>query len=107
MRFRNPMAIRAALVMLALATCLTVCSPVHAQYWTSERAVGGIHINASGMLENATTDDLGRLRQFRAGLVGDIPAELRGATELRKVSLRRLEAAIVEHQASGKPSSCA
>jgi hypothetical protein len=69
----------------------------------STRAVGGVSIDAQGVARNATLDESGRLQQERADLLGNVPRGLDEATQMRKVSLRRLDEAIAEHLASGKP----
>jgi hypothetical protein len=61
-----------------------------------QNAVGGIAIDSNGLLKNATTDELGALANLRARVAQEVPGDLNAATELRKISLRRLEAAIVE-----------
>ena len=58
--------------------------------------VGGVSIDPNGVLQNASTDELGMLSRLRTQALGRIPGELGPFAELRKVSLRRLEAAIAE-----------
>jgi len=72
------------------------------QWWGAGRTVGGIAIDAEGMLENATVDELGKLSRLRRGSLERIPDELNGVVELRKISLRRLEAAIQQCTENGK-----
>jgi hypothetical protein len=67
------------------------------------RAVGGVSIDAWGLLNDAHLDDLGELVKLRAAALQDIPGELGQLAEMRKVSLRRLEAAIAQAQQTGKP----
>jgi hypothetical protein len=69
------------------------------------RAVGGISINSDGLIANATTDTLGKLRAERERLLMKVPTDLRGAAALRKVSLRGLEEAIEESIRANKPLS--
>jgi hypothetical protein len=69
------------------------------------RAVGGISINSDGLIANATTDSLGKLRTERVRLMQKIPADLHGSVTLRKVSLRGLEEAIEESIRTGKTLS--
>ena len=69
------------------------------------RAVGGISINSDGLIANATTDTLGKLRAERDRLLQKVPTDLHGAATLRKVSLRGLEEAIEESIRAGKPLS--
>jgi hypothetical protein len=67
------------------------------------RAVGGVAIDAQGILENVRTDALGQLAKLRSEALQKIPAGLNVFSESRKVSLRRLEAAIEQSMKSGKP----
>ena len=67
------------------------------------RAVGGVSIDAQGTARNATLDESGRLRRERADLLGSVPHGLDQATEMRKVSLRRLDEAIGAHLENGTP----
>ena len=67
------------------------------------RAVGGVSIDTDGLLSGAQPDALGVLAKLRNASLEKIPAELGPAVEMRKVSLRRLEAAIEECASSNKP----
>jgi hypothetical protein len=67
------------------------------------RPVGGIAIDAKGVLENVQTDALGQLAKLRAEALEKVPADLNAFADMRKVSLRRLEAAIEQSAKSGKP----
>ncbi len=61
------------------------------------QAIGGVAVDARGMLANAKIDESQRLRQeLSRTLAGmqDARAELTPATEIRKVSLRALQAAL-------------
>jgi len=81
--------------MVALALVLAMCPVLSAQYYDyGYRSVGGIAIDASGALDNATVDELGKLSRLRVQVLKAAPDSLNAPTELRKVSLRRLEAAI-------------
>ncbi len=67
------------------------------------RAVGGVLIDQRGILENATTDLLGELRAARAKSLQAAPAaELNRFTELRKISLKKLDAQLQRHAKSGE-----
>jgi hypothetical protein len=65
----------------------------------------GVAIDAEGVLDVKTfSDPGGKLRLERmAAVKADMPADLRKFTKLRKVSLRKLEAAIAERLKAGKP----
>ena len=92
-------------ITLALfCTLATISRPAHvaAQVFGFNRAVGGISINSDGLITNATTDTLGKLRAERDRLLQKVPADLHGAAALRKVSLRGLEEAIEDSIRAGK-----
>jgi len=88
--------------ILALAV-VVVCQIADAQVFERSRSVGGISIDTDGTLDNATLDDMGRLNKLRLEDIDQIPAELAGATRLRKISLRGLERAIQDCKANGQP----
>lgn len=66
------------------------------------QAVGGVWINANGILSNAEPDMVGELRQLRIKAMQEVPGDLNQPTEMRKVSLRKLEEAINEQIKAGK-----
>lgn len=91
---------------LALALGLMVIlSDASGQTNTSltTRAVGGISIDAAGVLRGATVDATGELQRLRAAELQPVPAELNQAVALRKVSLRGLEAALAAQIQRGQP----
>lgn len=102
----SPKAARAAR-RLAVAICaLTLVGALpavsQAQFFANTRAVGGVFVDTGGVLRNAAVDDLGELARVRARGLEGIPHGLGGMIELRKVSLRGLEAAIQQSVRSGK-----
>jgi uncharacterized protein DUF1598 len=66
------------------------------------QSVGGVSIDARGVVHNAELDALHALRDVRARAMQPIAGELRDPQELRKVSLRRLEAAVDEFIRTGR-----
>ena len=60
-------------------------------------------IDADGLVNNATIDNMNKLGDQRRQELEKIPGDLNGATEMRKISLRRLEAAIDECAKNNKP----
>lgn len=68
-----------------------------------QQPVGGVFVDANGVVGNAETDALGKLQQLRKSTLEQLPGDLNEPAELRKVSLRRLEAALAEHLKTGKP----
>ena len=69
------------------------------------QGVGGIAIDPSGTLTNAVQGDTKRLHDLRAQALKDVPGDMEPPAPLRKISLRRLEAAIAESKKLGDPLS--
>lgn len=90
------------LLWCALVLLLAGSHPAHAQL--VRQAVGGVSIDATGVVNNLRAAELDALRQQRAKAMHPVPGDLQAQT-LRKISLRRLEAAIADHRAGGKPLS--
>jgi len=67
------------------------------------RAVGGISIDADGVLANAEKDNLHKLHDLRARALAEVPGDLQEPAELRKVSLRGLAAVIADCQQNNRP----
>ena len=85
---------RVAVTLSTLTLIAALCPAASAQQFNTTRAVGGVSVDTSGVLNNALTDDVGELRRIRAEALGAIPDPLDRATELRKISLHRLDAAV-------------
>jgi hypothetical protein len=82
-----------------LATLASIAVGLSLPVWAGGNrvsAVGGVMVDVKGILTNATTDDTGNLRKVRLEALQAVPADLNAPTELRMVSLRRLEQAIAE-----------
>jgi hypothetical protein len=69
----------------------------------TNRAVGGISVDTNGVLQNAAVDATGQLQRFRAERLQPVPAELNQAVAMRKISLRKLEAALAKTVEAGQP----
>ncbi len=54
-------------------------------------AVGGVVVDAEGILRSATVDEMNRLAKFRVEQIKQLPDDMGVVTPLRKVSLRRLQ----------------
>ena len=65
--------------------------------------VGGVLIDANGVLVNAERDSLNKLRARRARALAEVPGDMRAPAELRKVSLRGLAAVIDECRQNNRP----
>lgn len=68
-----------------------------------QRQVGGVSINADGVLKNQTVDERLAVKRDQELAMRAVPGEMAGHAELRKISLRQLEAAISEHRKAGTP----
>lgn len=66
-------------------------------------AVGGVTVDADGVLDRAAADQLGELQRARAAAGRDTPAELNRSSAMRKVSLRGIEAALRKHVLAQTP----
>jgi hypothetical protein len=87
----------------ALACTLVLISPATSPAQVIESAVGGVSINAAGIVNAATLDNMNKLSNDRRLTLQKIPGDLNGAAEMRKISLRRLEAAIDDCAKNNKP----
>lgn len=101
---------RATSVLLALGLALGFVAEARAQANTTTtvatfvpRQVGGVSVDASGILTNSTRDDLGKLRRVLADAMQPVPDGMNQTAGLRKVSLKGLEAEIQKSLSSGKP----
>lgn len=87
---------------LAVAFLYGSATTARAQFFRGG-AVGGVKIDAEGIVSNPEVGELNELQAaWQAGL-HQVPAELNEFTELRFVSLRRLEAAIAAAQEQSRP----
>lgn len=75
------------LLAAAVAAVLGLTVPAQAQFY--RQAVGGISIDAKGILANAERDHNG-LRQFWLDLLKPLPDDLKQSSKIRKISLRGL-----------------
>ena len=69
----------------------------------SLRAVGGVAINSDGVINNVEKDQLGRLSAEYSRALHAPPGDLNAPSDLRKISLRKLDAALAEAAKQGKP----
>jgi hypothetical protein len=87
----------------AVASVLVLMSPATSRGQVIQSAVGGVSIDADGLLKNAKVVDMGKLSEDRRLALEQIPGNLNGATQMRKISLRRLEDAIDACTKNNKP----
>ena len=94
---------RWAAALLALAVAAAVSGPAQAQVNQGiQRAVGGVSINADGVLTNANVDAQGELQRARAEAFSKVPQGMKRSSGMRMVSLARLEAAFRKCADEGK-----
>ncbi|HBJ37993.1 MAG TPA: hypothetical protein DDZ51_25195 [Planctomycetaceae bacterium] len=105
-RLSSPLTVAATLA--AVVACTLAPPSAHAQIgggFGGQRAVGGVVIDANGVLRSATLDQrqasLKEMRQSIAQPQGDLAEP----AELRMISLAKLQQAMEESAASGKPLS--
>lgn len=65
--------------------------------------VGGVAVDTEGVLRLTTVEADDRLRAIRREMMKEIPSDVAKKTELRKISLRRLEAVLAKHAQTGEP----
>ena len=113
MKSIRPSCHRFAMLTVGLIACLALVTSVAiaqdggnnggGDRFFSLGAVGGISVDAQGVLANSSVDAVGGLRDLRLKALQASGDESGGPSEMRKISLRRLEAAIDRHLAAGEP----
>jgi len=106
---RNPRISSPLKILVALAAIFAaaiVASPVHAQVGLGQqRAVGGVVVDPAGVLRSATLDQRQASLQELRQAIGQPPGDLAEPAELRMISLAKLQQAMEDCAASGKPLS--
>ncbi len=93
---------RAAAFAFVLAVFAALTPAVHAQIIAgNQQAVGGVKFDADGMIRNATVAEKGQFQQAVLDAIDDVPADMAEQGEMRKVSLKRLDAALRDCAARG------
>ncbi len=98
--------LRLASVLAAVAASMVLCGAAYGQQVQATNfgnAVGGVSIDAQGMLTNLQAAQIGEIRQALAKGLQAAPEGLAGRCELRKLSLRKLDATVAECLREGKP----
>ncbi len=102
-RLRRCCALESGLtVALVASVLLTAGTPAQAQVGGFVQQVAGVWIGADGILRNRDVDESNKVHDAWAKALRAVPGELK-PLGLRKISLRRLEAAIQEHRQTGAP----
>jgi len=92
---------RAMRILLGVAAMVAATDVAQAQFIS--RAVGGISVDPSGVLNTAEQDATNQLREHWQNALADVPGDLNQPAELRKISLRRLAETVAECQRAGQP----
>jgi len=101
---KNMFNVGRAVVITALAVTVILSGQfAAAQTFTNQRSVGGIAIDANGMMENAQQDALGELNKLRTEALQALPEDLSKSCKMRKVSLRGLALAVENAKKTGQP----
>ena len=99
--------VRKTLSCCLYVAALTLCSvqPSYGQFFGGgfNRAVGGVSVDAEGVLSTPSVVDQQAIDAARADAQIDAPADLEKFTELRSVSLKWLEENIARCKAENKP----
>ena len=88
-------------VCLATLMVFVLGSPARAQF--VQRAVGGVAVDADGVVSAPTVEDEDQLAQVRESALAEAPADLNLPAKLRGISLKQLEATVAKCRAEGRP----
>lgn len=89
--------------LLYLALALAPATS-HGQYYNdNSKAVGGVSIDANGLLSNATVEQLGELSKLRRQAMQKLPEGMASTSETREVSLKGLALVVAECVKANKP----
>src|SRR5205809_958268 len=95
--FSAPMIAAAAVAIVGSMLC------ARSQAQVIFRPVGGVRIDAAGVVSNPEVGDLKELQVAWQKGLAEVPADMNAWTDLRFVSLRQLEAEIATARAAGRP----
>ena len=92
---------RSFLVALVAVAALSMTT-ARSQAQIVQQAVGGVSVNADGVVEAPTVEDEQALAKLRDTALDAVPGNLQAFTDLRAVSLKQLESQIAEAVAAGE-----
>ena len=84
-----------------MAACVAVATTANAQF-VQTQSVGGVSIDTDGILKSATRDEIGKLQRVLAEYTGAVPEGLDQASDLRRISLGKIDAALREWRERGE-----
>ena len=100
--FHRPLRLSRLAALVALSAVLYLATATDALAQFVAQQVGGVSIDAKGVVTKVRVDELSELQRVRQQAFQPVPGDLKALT-LRKISLRQLEAAIAEHRKNGTP----
>ena len=94
-----------SLGVIAMAATVHMSTTVHAGGFNGgfNRAVGGVIVDASGIVRTATVEEKIDLANVMRGVVDQPQGDMAEKTDMRMISLAKLQDAIVESRKSGAP----
>jgi hypothetical protein len=100
-RTRLNATVRCLAILGAAALCVVQSRVAQAQ--VVQQAIGGVWMDTDGVLRNVDLSYRPELRALRLKALTELPGNMNQHTELRMVSLSRLQDAIAAYQKSGTP----
>jgi len=100
-RTRLNAAIRGIAMFSVAALCVAQSRTVHAQI--VQQAIGGVWMDTDGVLRNVELSYRPELKSLRLKALAQLPGDMNQPTNLRMVSLSRLQEAIAACQKAGTP----
>lgn len=95
--------LRNVFALAALLTIFVFCGNLHAQTYTDDdSSVGGVMIDADGMLSQASQEDMKDVRNALQSSLAPISKGLNRSVEYRRISLKKLNAQIAFCASEGK-----
>jgi hypothetical protein len=83
-------------ILLAVSAIWATEAAAQLGGFLGQQAVGGVSIDANGVISNTRPDTLNNLRDARKRALKQVPGELNAANNLRKISLRQLQATLLD-----------
>ncbi len=97
--------------LVALVTVFSITTLAQQAAWAQggggglqrQQSVGGVFVDAKGVVANVSLDEQRQLAEARAKALAPAKGEMQDRTELRKISLRQLEAALATQLQNKQP----
>ncbi|MDC0937188.1 DUF1598 domain-containing protein [Pirellulales bacterium] len=95
--------LRAQCALLTAAVLFSTAAPASAQFFGNQRSVGGVAIDANGVVAAPTIEDRRTLDKLHREIDVPVLKDLDKLVDLRAVSLRQLEAVVARRRAENRP----